>query len=591
MTDNRPMRNAESRTTAAVRVVPRTVLALFVLLAGGLIGLAGPVSPAGAHAAIAATTPEKNAVLGSAPTEVTLTFTEPVRPVTGRVQVLAPDGKRVNDGEPTVRGAVLRIPIRAADNSLGTYLVSYRVISADSHPIGGAYTFAVGAPSASAPELPDHDVHPSVRAAAPVAKYLGYAGLALLAGPALFLALLWPRRPPRTGAVRLVRAGVALVAAGTLGSIWLQAPFTSAAPAYDVSPLELWQVLDSRFGLVLLARLGLLLMGTALLWPVLTGRAEGGRTEDGRGRARAGRYRVGAGRATLLIIIGLGLAATWPLAGHAVAAPVPLASVLADTVHVAAMAVWLGGLVTLLALLLPRAQPRTLGVILPVWSRWATIAMVWLIGGGLVQALMEVGSIDALIDSTYGRLILGKVGLLAVALAAAGYARRTVLARSVPAAESWDRPARRLVRKLVTVEVGATAVVLGLTAVLAQTTPGRQAGIAAAEARLDAFAQTLESPLYVLSFSIYPVQLGESNTVHAFAYTAQGQPVTVEEWTVTTRLPAKDVEPVSTLMLGVEANQAIGALNFPIPGEWEVRFTLRTSEIDQATVTTTVPVS
>jgi copper transport protein len=144
---------------------------------------------------------------------------------------------------------------------------------------------------------------------------------------------------------------------------------------------------------------------------------------------------------------------------------------------------------------------------------------------------------------------------------------------------------------MVWVEITATAVVLGLTALLAHTTPGRQAGIEAADARLDAFAQTLESRLYTLQFNIYPVQLGKSNTVHAFAYTPQGQPVTVEEWTVTTSLPGKNVEPVSTLMLGVEANQGVGALDFPIPGEWEVRFTLRLSDIDQATVTTTVTVA
>jgi copper transport protein len=221
---------------------------------------------------------------------------------------------------------------------------------------------------------------------------------------------------------------------------------------------------------------------------------------------------------------------------------------------------------------------------MPVWSRWATVAVIWLVGGGLVQALLEVGPLDALLDAAYPRLVLGKIALLAVALSAAAYARRVVAART------GAGPARRRLRALVGVEVTATAVVLGLTAVLAQTTPGRQAGIEAAEARIDDFAQTLESPLYTLAFSIYPVQLGESNTVHAFAYTAKGQPITVQEWTVTTLLPARDVEPVSTLMLGVADNQAIGALNFPIPGDWEVRFTLRISDIDQATVTTTVPV-
>lgn len=559
-------RGRDARCTRAS--VASFLAVLAGLVVGGLTVLAAPATPAAAHATVVATDPQQKSVLGYSPTVVTVTFSEPVTPVPGRIQVLAPDGKRISDRNVTVTGTVLRIPVRVADRPLGTYLVSYRVVSADSHPIAGGFTFSVGAPSASVPEPPRDEVHPSVRVAVPVVKYLGYAGLLLAVGPALLLGLLWPATLPRRGPIRLVSTGLVLVGAATAATVWVQAPYRSGAALTDVSGTELRQVLGSGFGAVLGLRFGVLLAVAALLGPVLRGRA---------GRARA------------VLLIGLALAGltTWPLLGHAVAAPVPVAGIVADVIHLLAMSVWLGGLLTLLVFVLPAAHPRVLGVVLPVWSRWATIAVVWLVAGGLVRAVTEIGVTDVvgrLLDTGYGRLVLAKVGLLAVVLGAAWFARRLV--RRQAGAGSG----RRWLRRAVGIEVGLTAVVLGLSAVLVQTTPARTAGIEAAAARIDSFAQTLTSPLYTLQFEIYPVQLGENNTVHAYVYTPQGQRLPVVEWKLTASLPEKGVEPVTTPLLGLEPHHAVGAVAFPVPGEWQLRFTIRISEIDQASVTTRVRV-
>ncbi|MDW5322776.1 copper resistance CopC/CopD family protein [Plantactinospora sp. KLBMP9567] len=558
---------------ARLTVLGRGVLA--VLLFGAVAVLLGPARPAAAHAAVVGTVPQQQAVLGFSPTEVTITFSEPVTLVPGRAQVLAPDGKRINNGDAGVRDATLRIPIRVADRPLGTYLVSYRVISADSHPVAGSYTFAVGAASATPPEPADETVRPDVRLAVPVTRYLGYAGLVLLIGPTLLLGLLWPRRLPRRGAVRLVRAGLLLVTAGTLAGFWAQAPYTSGAGLLEVSGAELRQVLASDFGLALAARLGIVALVAVLLPPVLAGRT-------------AGRVRVG-----LLVALGLTGLATWPLAGHAAASPTPLASGIAGVVHLAAMSVWLGGLVTLVCFPLRAAHPRVLAVVLPVWSRWASIAVLWLVAGGLVQAVIEIGAPDALLGTGYGRLVLAKVALLALLLGAAGYARRLVRRHATAAPAPAPASAvteRRWLRRTVGLEVLVGLVVLGVSSVLVQTTPGRNAGIEAEIAASDTFAQTLSSPLYTLQFDIYPVQLGPNNTVHAYVYTPDGKPLPAVEWTLTAALPAQGVEPTDTPMLGIEPHHAVGAVSFPIPGDWELRFTVRTSEIDQATVRTVVRV-
>jgi copper transport protein len=105
-------------------------------------------------------------------------------------------------------------------------------------------------------------------------------------------------------------------------------------------------------------------------------------------------------------------------------------------------------------------------------------------------------------------------------------------------------------------------------------------------------SQTLTSSLYTLQFNIFPVQLGENNTIHAFLYTPSGSPLPAEQWSVTSLLTGQDLEPVTMPMLGLPSprHHALGAITFPLPGTYELKFTIRTSDIDQATVRTTVTV-
>jgi copper transport protein len=224
-------------------------------------------------------------------------------------------------------------------------------------------------------------------------------------------------------------------------------------------------------------------------------------------------------------------------------------------------------------------------VILPAWSRWAALAVVWLVAGGTVQAVVQVGSVGALWRTEYGKLVLAKVAILAVTLGAAAYARRLVRRAQVPAAG-----ATRL-RRTVGVEVVATAVILGISSVLVQVNPGRSAAVDQRAVSDDGVSQTLSCPLYTLQFNIYPAQLGDSNTIHAFLYTQAGAPLPAEQWTVTSQLIGKGLEPVSEPLLGlIPRNHAAGAITFPFAGSYEVRFTIRTTAIDEATVRTTITV-
>ncbi|MFI5834891.1 copper resistance CopC/CopD family protein [Micromonospora sp. NPDC051300] len=553
--------------TAAVRRPPGALAARSGTVAGLLLLLVSlllaPATPASAHAVLVSSSPAASAVVPEAPAQVVITFSEGVRKVPGKVRVIAPDGSRADRGEPTFRGGEVTIPVDPSAGR-GTYLVSYRVISADSHPVSGAFTYSVGAPSEPPSDSgSDNRANPVTENAVKVTKYAGYVGLLLMVGPALVLAALWPRRLSRRGPGRLVWAGLGVLVIATLAELWLQVPYTNGGGLFDVTSAGLGDVLGSAYGTTHLVRLGLIAASAFLLRPLLAGPI--GRTD-----------------AIILAALGGATLFTWPLAGHPAASPAPAVSVVVDAVHLGGMAVWLGGLVMLAAFLLPRADERELDAILPIWSRWAALAVAALLLAGTVQGLIEVASPKALVDTTYGRLLLAKIVLFALVIGVAAYSRALVRRRVAA-----GRPGA--MRRAVVAELAITAVVLGLSATLVQTTPARTAAADVAGAPTGYFSTTLSSPIYSLQVELDPAESG-NNSLHLYAYTADNRPQAVQEWKVTAALPSAGIEPITVPLLPLSDNHATGEVSLPARGDWQLRFTVRTSDIDQATVTATVPI-
>ncbi|BCJ36954.1 transport integral membrane protein [Actinocatenispora thailandica] len=627
--------------------------ALGVLLAAVVAALAVllPAAPASAHAVLLRTDPGSGAIVQDTPTGVTLTFNEPVQLVPTDIGVVAPTGAKVG-GTPALThdGTVLRIPL-SARLPKGTYLVTYRIISADSHPVAGGFSFSIGAPSRTAPAATGGTgaaEQPVVGVAMPVARYLGYAGVVLAAGAALVLISLWPRRLPRRGPARVMGLGVLLIAVSTLAEGYLQVPYSTGGSLTSIGYHDLVQVMNSRFGWAHLARLILLAAAVPLLSVI--------------GAAR--RNRLGTGeRVALAAMAALGLF-TWGYGGHPSTSPVPWLTVLSDAVHLGAIAAWLGGLVMLVCFLLPRSAPRELAAILPVWSRWAAIAVGVLATAGIIQASLQLGTPAALVQTRYGQLIIVKVVAFAAILAVASYSRAAsrryalagLVARAPAAAAApadpvpetnraahdqagpgaatdpdatefadpvWDEvyaagPARpdtveashdapateaaagppgepstvdrKALRRLVLVELCIAALILGVTAVLVQTTPARSAASAASQAKQLPYSATLNDKLFSLQVQLDPARTGR-NTLHAIAYHPDdGSPVRVREWKVTASLPGAGIGPVTIPVQAITDNHAIGEVALPKAGKWTFSFTLRISEIDESTVTTTVPV-
>ena len=524
-----------------------------------------PAAPASAHAVLAGSSPAANSVVPTSPPEVVLTFTEGVRQIPDKIHVIAPDGSRADTGEPSFAGSKITIPLKSGGAN-GTYLVNFRVISADSHPVAGGFTYSVGAPSTAPTDTNATAVEESgfLKIAFPTVKYLGYAGLVLLVGPALVLALLWPRRLSREGPARVAWLGVGLIALSTLGELFLQSPYTTGGGYFDGAAIQ--DVLASSYGTTHLIRLGVLAASVFLLRPLMAGRG-------------------GVADRALLAILGVVGLATWSLSGHPAASPVPSVSVVVDMAHVAGMAVWLGGLVMLVGFLLRQANERELGAILPVWSRWAALSVTTLFLAGTVQALIEVATFSALFKTAYGQVIIAKIVLFGAVLAVAAWSRNLVRRRVAP---GNPRPLRRAV----IAELGITAVVLALSASLVQLTPGRtaeaNAGVTADAGYYSSMITT--SDLLNLQVEVDPAKRG-NNDIHLYAYTKDNQPQVVVEWRGTASLPASGIEGLEIPLLGIAPTHATGAIQLPQPGQWQLKFVVRISDIDQATVTATVPVS
>jgi copper transport protein len=551
------------------RARPATLTAGLMLILATVLGwLALGATPASAHAGLVRTSPVQGTTVQNPPTEVLVTFSEHVAPVAGKIKVISPDSKDISTGKPTVAGSVLRIPVRT-DVPHGTYLVSYRVISADSHPVGAGFTYSVGAPSATGnTTTPGSDAgltDRSVAIAESVAQYLGYAGLVLIAGPALMLFAFWPARLSRTGPTRLAYLGVGLAWVGTVLELHLQVPYSNGGGLFSTDAHDLASVLGSRYGILHLIRLGILLVAAFLLGPHLAGRG-------------------GQARRTVLIVLGVAGAATYGISGHPGNSSAPALTVISDVAHLSSAAIWLGGLVILLGFLLRRATVAELGAILPVWSNWATMAVAVLVLAGTAQALVEIGDLNSLLHTTYGLLVLLKVGVLALVLAVAWFSRR--LAGRQPEEQTVAR-----LRRTVLVEVVGVVVILGLASALVQTAPARTVTqAAAAQQNPGPFSVTLTSNLYQLQIDIDPAKTGD-NELHLFAFTPQGAPLKIVEWKGSAALPAQNVEPISLTLLPLTDSHATGQVALPTAGTWQFSFTLRTTDIDEATVSTTVKVT
>ncbi|MFJ5729314.1 copper resistance CopC/CopD family protein [Streptomyces paradoxus] len=601
-----------------------------MLLGTVLVLLLAGAAPASAHAALRSTDPDDGSLVRQAPRHVTLTFTESVGLLDDSFRVFGPDQRRVHTGEATHADgrsdtARIGLPGKLAE---GTYTVAWRVVSADSHPVSGAFSFSVGKRSATTAQVdtgPTED--PLTRVLYDAARYLAYLAAALLVGTAAFALLC---RPAHTSPLRrpLVAAWWTLLGS-TAVLLLLRAPYeagTGPATAFDTTALG--RTLTSRPGLALLARLLVLLLTAAfLIWL--------SRSRD------TGKRPVALATGTAL---AAALALTWAAAEHASAGIQVPAAMTSSVVHLLATGVWLGGLVALL-LTLRGSSGDDLVEVVPRFSRIAFASVTVLAVTGLYQSWRGLGSLPALTGTSYGRLLLAKLAAVAVLLLVAGYSRRWTARIAVPAAaaraavpapvpqpvgapaegreadaesgthgpgttsgepESPDGPAqpgagsgdpgvRRRLRRSVLVEVAVAAVVLMITTVLTGTLPSRAQAEAAQQAPAGTLPPTTEitvpfdtgagsvSGSGTVLVTLDPARVGE-NGIQAVVSGSDKGLIVVPELRITFTLPSRKVGPIDAELSDRGGYWSTNSVNLPLAGNWTMKTTVRVSDVDQVSV-------
>lgn len=436
-------------------------LVLAAVLSGvTVVGLAGPAS---AHAVLDSSSPQDGARLDHEPATVALTFDEAVQPIPASDEVISVTGVRVDTGRSTqsADGTTIVLPLQP-DLPAGTYAVTWRVVSADTHIVGGSITFGIGVDPAAAPVAPADDTR-ALDITADVAQGLLYLGIVLLVGVGAAAASLWPWALAARRTRLIMWGGWLLGVLGTVMPLLLQ----GARAENDSWPavfrfVDAGQTLGSAFGRELLARLLLLVLVVPLL------------TTAWLGRLHRTRY-AGAGG-----VVAVALLVTVALTGHeAVGSDVPVAMISA-VLHLAAAAVWLGGLAVLLAIVLPAARSGGVPLCAAGLKRWSYAAyscVACLVLTGEFQAARQVDPVEALWSTGYGVVLLVKLAVIALVLVAAAVAQRRVLA---PAREQSGDPGRdefargdtrTVIRRSVRIEAGLAVVVLAVTALLVSEPP------------------------------------------------------------------------------------------------------------------------
>jgi copper transport protein len=494
-----------------------------------LLLVALPAS-AGAHAALLRTSPSASGIVNGSPRDVELTYSEAVEPRFAIVSVTDAQGNRVTAGPPVRDQADadrLDVPLRHLGR--GWYLVYWRVISVDGHPVRGAFTFAVGpnpgpAPQFAIPSLSETAATPALL----VARWIVLLSLLCAIGLLAFrLSIARPllRRVPGSS---LRAVSVALAASLTVAVL-------STLVYVDLSTAEFAQLGDFDLGSLLpLMRdsaFGRGYLDLALIEVLLCVAAWVAVWIDRPNRE----HRSVAELLTAFGVVGAGAAALLVpgLAGHAGQYSPRGVSLLLDATHMAAAGTWIGGLVGLSVVAWKASTRRvaSMVVLVPRFSNVALGATLLLITTGTIATIIRLPTLSSLWETGYGQALLVKIGLLLIALALAA----VNLLRTKPRLEASDRrpglgePTTRTLRRLVGAEQLLVVGAVFAAGVMSSLAPPPQAlaqeGKAEASVGPGKVFKVLKKEGYTLQFVVSPNRAAVPNAF-AVKVTKDGKPVT-----------------------------------------------------------------
>ncbi|WP_372394707.1 copper resistance protein CopC [Azospirillum sp. HJ39] len=544
-----------------VRVRFRPLFRVILLLA--LAGMAAIPRTGWAHAVLMESAPADGATLDAPPAELRLSFNEPVSPI--RFQLLDRQGRDVADpaGAVAENGTVrLALPPGLPQ---GLYVASYRMTSADGHPVAGSFTFGIGVtpqPAAGTPE-PDDPARTAALAGV-LLRALHYAALLAGTGGGLFLLLvsgrssaLGDRLKPALGSMLLAAGLSGLLLVGVTGAVLTGQPLAALATA------SAWNTgAGSSVGLSIgIAALALLCTAGGLA---------------GWGRSKAGWLLLAAGA----LLGALSLAAT----GHAATAPPRWLAAPLVALHGLMAAFWVGALWPLAVAL--RLEPAAEAARLTRrFSRLAVGAVAVLAGAGAILSVLQLrpagavsGSaiLEAILSAGYGWLWSGKMLAVLLLLGLAAWNRQSL----TPALDRGGTGAVRALRRSIALEMAVAGTILLLTASFALTPPPR-ARSGGVERPPPGFSIVTVRNGHMAIIDVDPARPGR-NRIRLHLQDEDGKQLAAREATAEWELPAAGIaplrRPLSSLGPGFFGSDD---MELPLAGRWELRLDVLIDDFDK----------
>ncbi|MEU8263159.1 CopD family protein [Micromonospora sp. NPDC048999] len=361
----------------------------------------------------------------------------------------------------------------------------------------------------------------------------------------------------------------------------VQGPYaagTSLAGVFD--PDLLGTTLSTRLGHALVARL-VIVLALGVVFGIAV------RPSDGVGRV--GRMVLSAVAAVGVV----GLMLTWTLADHAQTGVQTWLAVPAAGLHLLAMALWLGGLVLLVACVLVPGGGSVVSLepVLPRFSRLAEICFAVIAVTGGYLAWRQVGSWAALGATVFGWLLLGKLAVVLVVVGLASGARRFVRRRGGGSLDARPSVAVRRLRRSVVGEVVLGVVVVSITAVLVNTVPARTSyappvhvtvPVPAGDGDGDGAGVGLRGGS--VEVTIEPARSG-SNVADIYLTGQDGSLVAVPEIFGELQSPDRTVTALPVKISAAEPGHYVAySMSVPFPGSWVLRLDIRVSDFDETPV-------
>jgi copper transport protein len=548
------------------RIARQLVAALAILV--GVLALG--TTAASAHATLESSSPADGQSVLTSPSEIRITFSEAVTTISGGLSVLDADGKTVDVGNSEVVGGRTLVAPISETLSDGTYVATYRVLSADGHPVSGSLLFAVGAGALDRSAQPSSSGDRLWEIIGGISRFIMYLAALIAAGVAFFLAFIHDRAEDRWRIVPFVRIGSILALLSAIGIVMSQAALLTGKGAGAVTNSNvLRDVLNQHLGwslALLMIGLAAIHLSTDIPKKVVS--------------------------KSLALSGGLAVTVSFAVWGHATELSPTAISLAADAIHATAAALWLGGLVGLvmvLSLRTPETVRATAGII-GRFSRMAFWSVIALTLAGLTLTITgSNASLNSILTTTWGQLVLAKIGLTLIVVLIAAWNRRTLVPSLTSPTENTGELAVRwaTLRRTIRAEALLLVAVVALTAIVVNVPPARTAVVAKAD-RVD-ITQRVDTGNVQLS--VDPAIVGP-NTV-AVRYTdGTGQPINVaNSMSIEFSQPSAGLEPITRQVPASEPGVfVIQGNELSIPGTWTITIAVRTGDFTEQRTSFEVPV-